>query len=116
MCIHSPFCLLSLAKGFPLTMFSPTNSAFDKLPPGTLDNLLKNTTELKTILSNHFVAGDFYAIGLQDGYRIRTIAGDFINVAIDGGVIKVNNATVTFADISVTNGVMHAIDTVLFLP
>ncbi len=99
----------------PFTVFAPTNDAFAALPEGTLEDLLKpeNKEQLQTILKYHVVAAEVpssAAAGNQ--VSLDTLAGQAL--AVDGTEgVKVNNATVTAADIEASNGVIHVIDTVL---
>lgn len=99
----------------PFTVFAPTNAAFDNLPEGTVENLLKpeNKEQLQNVLKYHVAASKVKssaAVGNQ--VELETLAGQTINVDGTDGV-KVNNATVTKADIKGSNGIIHVIDTVL---
>ncbi len=98
----------------PFTVFAPTDAAFAKLPPGTLDSLLKpeNKKKLQTILLYHVVAGKVLSTDLKSG-PVKTVEGGDITVDLSGGAVKINDATVTKADIPASNGVIHVIDTVL---
>jgi uncharacterized surface protein with fasciclin (FAS1) repeats len=102
------------AKG-PFTLFAPTDEAFARLPAGALDGLLQpaNREQLRTLLKNHVVDGaakaDYFAG--KSGEMIALGGG---KVAVDGASgVKVNGATVVAADIMASNGVIHAIDTVM---
>jgi uncharacterized surface protein with fasciclin (FAS1) repeats len=99
----------------PFTVFAPTDAAFAKLPPGTVDSLLKpeNLPKLKAILLYHVVAGSVKSSALSDGEVVKTVGGKSLKISIAGGVVKVNDATVTTADVVASNGVIHVIDTVL---
>jgi uncharacterized surface protein with fasciclin (FAS1) repeats len=112
----------------PFTVFAPVNSAFAKLPAGTVDNLLKpeNKGTLVKVLTYHVVPGRMTASNLmkavKDGEgeaRLKTVAGDTIVVKQAGpGRLSVTDdkgdvATVTIADVLQSNGVIHVIDTVL---
>jgi uncharacterized surface protein with fasciclin (FAS1) repeats len=99
----------------PFTVFAPTDEAFAKLPPGTLENLLKpeNKDELKKILVYHVVAGRVTAKDVVKLDSAKTLGGGTVTIhAADSGV-TVNNAHVTKTDIAASNGVIHVIDTVL---
>ncbi|CAC5394107.1 transforming growth factor-beta-induced protein ig-h3-like [Mytilus californianus] len=100
----------------PFTVFAPTNAAFQKLPAGTLDNLLKNKTALTDVLTYHVVSGTFYSAGLTSGMSATTVEGKPVTITISGGKVMVGKATVERADDSVSNGVIHIIDTVLIPP
>ena len=107
------------AKG-PYTVFAPTNAAFDKLPAGTLDNLLLPASQktLSGILTYHVVPGSYKAAALKDGQKLKTVEGEMLTVKKQGGTVMImdakgGSATVEKADIIATNGVVHSIDTVL---
>ena len=109
--------LVSTLKGKgPYTVFAPNDAAFAKLPPGTLDSLLKNKTKLATILKYHVVAGRVKAADVAGKVlKVPTAAGMPVNV--DGSLgVRVNDAQVIQPDIEASNGVIHVIDTVLIPP
>ncbi|EKF20674.1 fasciclin domain-containing protein [Nitratireductor pacificus] len=111
----------------PFTVFAPTNAAFEKLPAGTVDTLLKpeNKDQLTKVLTCHVVAVDAMsdAIGkmiADDGgdHPVKTVGGCMLSAKMDGDNITLtdengNVATVTIADVDQSNGVIHVIDTVL---
>ncbi len=99
----------------PYTVFAPTNAAFNALPSGELEKLLKpaNKDDLANILTYHVVAGDVMAADLSDGQMIKTVQGDKLEVTIDGDQVMINDATVVQADVEASNGVVHVIDAVL---
>lgn len=105
----------TLSGAGPFTVFAPTNEAFAKLPPGTLDNLLKNITALTAVLEYHVVSGTFYSQGLASG-DVPTLQGKSVKVTVGDEGVMVNTAKVIMADLSVTNGVIHVIDSVLIPP
>ncbi len=113
--------LADRAKGAgPFTIFAPTNDAFGKLPSGTLDNLLKPASkqQLTRILTTHVVQGSFKAADLKDGQTVKTVSGETLTVSKQGGMVMIKDAkggsaTVTTADITATNGVVHSINSVL---
>jgi len=96
----------------PFTVFAPTNAAFDKIPKATLDGVLADTAKLKSILTYHVVAGKVMAEDVAGLTEAKTIEGTMLKIDTESGV-KVNEATVTKADIECSNGVIHCIDTVL---
>lgn len=96
----------------PFTVFAPTNEAFKKLPPETLDAALADPEQLKTILTYHVVAGKVMSADVMKLTEATTVEGHMLKIDTASGV-KVNNAHVTSADIECTNGVIHVIDTVL---
>ncbi|MEJ7664837.1 MAG: fasciclin domain-containing protein [Hymenobacter sp.] len=101
--------------GGPYTAFAPTNEAFDALPAGTVDNLLKpeNKAKLVDLLTYHVVPGSVMAADLKDGQELTTIEGKKLKVSIAGGTVTVNGATVVKADVKSSNGVTHVINQVL---
>lgn len=117
----------TLSGAGPFTVFAPTNAAFDKLPAGTVDTLLKpeNKDKLKGILTYHVVAGKFDATAVADAIKqgngkavLKTVNGEELTASMDGANViitdaKGNKATVTTADVYQSNGVIHVIDTVL---
>jgi uncharacterized surface protein with fasciclin (FAS1) repeats len=99
----------------PFTVFAPTDDAFAKLPAGTVDELLKpeNKQKLIAILTYHVVAGKVTAAQAMKLNSAKTVNGQSLAISTDGGTVKINDATVTKADIMCSNGVIHVIDTVL---
>jgi uncharacterized surface protein with fasciclin (FAS1) repeats len=106
----------------PFTVFAPTDAAFDKLPAGTVTDLLKpeNKGKLARILKYHVInaqrltAAQINAMTLPA--KVEMLEGDAITVSRDGNNLKVNDATVIIPDVEATNGIIHAIDTVLMPP
>ncbi|MFT6267431.1 MAG: putative surface protein with fasciclin (FAS1) repeats [Alphaproteobacteria bacterium] len=100
----------------PLTVFAPTNAAFAKLPAGTVDNLLKpeNKEWLGAVLTYHIVAGKVMAADVVKVDSATSLQGQAITVMVTDGKVKVNKSNVVATDIKASNGVIHAIDTVLF--
>src|SRR4051812_32887924 len=99
----------------PFTVFAPTDEAFAKLPPGTVENLLKpeNKTQLQKILTYHVVAGHVTAKEVVKLPSAKTLEGGSLHVHAGNGGVMVNSAHVTKTDIAASNGVIHVIDTVL---
>jgi uncharacterized surface protein with fasciclin (FAS1) repeats len=104
----------TLSAEGPYTVFAPTNAAFAKLPKATLAKLLKpeNQEQLKKILTYHVVPGAVTSKQLKAG-SVATVEGSNIMVKIRGKKVMINNANVILADVKASNGVIHAIDTVL---
>ena len=102
-------------SGGPYTVFAPTNEAFDALPAGALDGLLKpeNKAKLAGILTYHVVPGSVMAADLKDGQELTTVDGKKLKVSISGSTVMVNGATVIKADVKSSNGVTHVINQVL---
>jgi len=96
----------------PFTVFAPTDEAFAKLPAGTVDGLLKDIPHLKKILTYHVVSGKVMAAEVTKLKTATTVEGEDVKIDASHGV-KINNATVTTADVAADNGVIHIIDTVL---
>jgi uncharacterized surface protein with fasciclin (FAS1) repeats len=111
----------------PFTVFAPVNAAFEALPAGTVDTLLKpeNKDQLVAVLTYHVVAGDIKSADLikmiEDAggtLKVATVQGGELTFSIDNGAVKITDAaggvaTVTIADVDQSNGVIHVIDKVL---
>jgi uncharacterized surface protein with fasciclin (FAS1) repeats len=99
----------------PYTVFAPTDEAFAKLPKGTVEDLLKpeNKAKLAAILTYHVLPGKVMAADIAGKKaNVKTVQGSDLAVDATSGV-KVNDATVTTADVAASNGVIHIIDTVV---
>jgi len=96
----------------PFTVFAPTDEAFAKIPEDQIQALLANKTQLTEVLTYHVVAGDVMSSDLENGMLVETLQGGNLSINTTEGVM-VNDAKVVQADIVCTNGVIHAIDTVL---
>jgi uncharacterized surface protein with fasciclin (FAS1) repeats len=110
----------TLSSKGPFTVFAPTNTAFSKLPAGTVETLVKpeNKATLTKILTYHVVPGKMNASDLTDGKKLKTVEGEELTVKNAGGKVTLTDAkgeisTVTIADVNQSNGVIHVIDTVL---
>lgn len=107
----------TLQKPGPLTVFAPTDTAFSKMPASTLDDLLKpeNKAKLVKLLSYHVASGKLTATDLVKTDEIKTLEGTDIDVdaSADGKIIEVDDAKILGSDIEASNGVLHAIDSVL---
>lgn len=104
----------TLSGAGPFTVFAPTNAAFDKLPKGTVEDLLKpeNKAKLAAILTYHVVAGKVLAADVKTG-MVKTIQGTDLDVKVTTAGVTVNDAKVVKTDIVGSNGVIHVIDTVV---
>jgi uncharacterized surface protein with fasciclin (FAS1) repeats len=105
----------------PFTVFAPTNAAFEKLPDGTLDNLLKeeNKAQLTAILTYHVAPAKAMAEDVVGMEEAPTVQGQPVQIMVEDGTVMLqgdNTATVTTTDIQASNGVIHVIDTVLMPP
>lgn len=99
----------------PFTVFAPTDDAFKKLPPGTLEDLLKpeNKEKLKGILTYHVVAGKVMAKDVVKMKSAKTVNGQSVTISMKDKDVMVDNAKVTKTDIACSNGVIHVIDAVV---
>ncbi len=111
----------------PFTVFAPINDAFAALPEGTLDNLLKpeNKAALQGVLTYHVVAGKFEAAAVVEAINnnngsltLTTVQGQELTVALEEGKVVLTDAnggkaTVILTDVEASNGVIHAIDSVV---
>ena len=96
----------------PFTVFAPTDEAFSKLPKGTLDSLLKDTSKLKQILTYHVVSGKVMSSDVVKLNKATTVEGSDVKIDASNGV-KINDSTVVTPDVEADNGVIHVIDSVL---
>ncbi len=120
--------LVATLKGAgPFTVFSPANSAFDKLPKGTVENLLKpeNKADLAKLLTYHVIAGNLKASDVLAAIKagkgkavVKTVQGENLTVTLEKGKVvltdaKGGKAIVTTTDLAASNGVIHVIDSVI---
>ena len=106
----------TLQKPGPYTVFAPTDTAFSKLPAGTLDDLLKpeNKAKLVATLSYHVAPGKFTNADLLKLDEVKTLQGTEVDVdSPDGKLIEIDEAKILGVDVEAANGVLHAIDAVL---
>ncbi len=96
----------------PFTVFAPTDEAFAKLPPGTVEALLKDKTKLVEILTFHVVSGKVTSGDVVKLTSAKTVSGKTAEIDTSNGV-RVDGALVVKADILASNGVIHVIDTVM---
>jgi uncharacterized surface protein with fasciclin (FAS1) repeats len=105
--------LISTLKGEgPFTVFAPTDEAFAKLPPGTLETLLQDKAKLAQVLTYHVVPGKVMAADVVKLSEAKTVQGQSVSIRTEGGV-KVDEANVVTTDIVASNGVIHVIDAVI---
>ncbi len=102
----------------PFTVFAPTNAAFEKLPKGTLEDLLKpeNKEKLKSILLYHVHPGTAIKAADVKTMSLSTAQGSPLSVKLEDGNVFINNAKVIKTDVITSNGVIHWIDTVVLPP
>lgn len=108
----------ALSNAGPFTVFAPTNAAFDKLPAGTVEGLLKpeKKDDLSDILQYHVTVGVYKAESLQDGQSLGQVNGGNIIVSKKDGKIMLNGSATIIASIPASNGIIHVIDGVLLPP
>jgi uncharacterized surface protein with fasciclin (FAS1) repeats len=108
----------ALSNAGPFTVFAPTNAAFDKLPAGTVDGLLKpeKKDDLTDILQYHVSVGVFKADMLQDGQSIGQVNGGNITITKKADGLYVNGTAKILASVPASNGIIHVIDGVLLPP
>ena len=104
----------------PFTVFAPTNAAFEKLPKGAVEGLMKPESKAKLagVLTYHVIAGRLVAADLKDGQELTTVNGAKLKVTVKDGKVMIGNgkdapATVQIADVISSNGVTHVIDSVI---
>jgi uncharacterized surface protein with fasciclin (FAS1) repeats len=98
----------------PFTVFAPTDDAFAKLPPGTIQTLVQNTPQLARILTYHVVSGKLKREDLAKVDAVTSVEGAPIRIDCSEG-FEVKNATVVQADIEADNGIIHVIDNVILM-
>lgn len=116
----------TLSGAGPFTVFAPTNAAFDKLPAGTVETLVKpeNKATLTKILTYHVVSGKLDSKMLikmikdKGSYAMKTVQGGTLTAKLNGNKVEITDdnggvSTVAIADVYQSNGVIHSIDTVL---
>jgi uncharacterized surface protein with fasciclin (FAS1) repeats len=104
----------------PFTVFAPTNTAFGKLPAGTVDTLVKpeNKATLTKILTYHVVPGKLEESDLTDGKKLKTVEGEDLTVKRSDGKVMIidakgDSSTITIPNVNQSNGVIQVVDTVL---
>jgi uncharacterized surface protein with fasciclin (FAS1) repeats len=108
----------ALSNAGPFTVFAPTNAAFDKLPKGTVEDLLKpeNKEKLQDILQYHVFVGTLKTDLMQDGQVLNEVNGGNITIQKKDGKVMINNSATIIASIPASNGIIHVIDGVLLPP
>jgi uncharacterized surface protein with fasciclin (FAS1) repeats len=99
------------ARG-PFTVFAPTDEAFKKLPVGAYDKLVKTLGKFRAILTYHAISGYFEARDIKLG-EAMTLQGTSLVIAGSPTELRINDATVTQADVAAANGIIHVIDSVI---
>ena len=106
--------VVALKNPGPPTVFAPTNAAFDKLPKGTVEQLLspEKKGELEKILQYHVTPSVYELKWLKDGQKLGQANGGKVTIGVKNGKVTVNGANV-IASVRASNGIVHIIDTVL---
>jgi uncharacterized surface protein with fasciclin (FAS1) repeats len=107
----------SVSNPGPLTVFAPTNAAFDKLPKGTLDELVKpeKKEDLRNILKYHVAVSTYQQKDFKDGQVLAMANGAKVTFHVKDGKVSINDANIV-ASIPASNGIVHVIDGVLLPP
>jgi uncharacterized surface protein with fasciclin (FAS1) repeats len=104
-----------LTKPGPFTVFAPVNSAFEKLPQGTLEGLMQDRKDdLANILSYHIVAGQLEKNHMKAGQKLKTVAGEELIVTKRKGDIIINGVRINTAGIRNSNGIIYVVNDLLF--
>jgi uncharacterized surface protein with fasciclin (FAS1) repeats len=108
----------SLSNAGPFTVFAPTNAAFDKMPAGTVESLMKDEKkeDLQNILQYHVTLSAMKAESLQDGQTLGMVNGDKVSVNVKDGKVILNNNVHIIASVPASNGIVHVVDGVLLPP
>lgn len=99
----------------PITVFAPTDVAFQKLPPDQFKKLYMNSTAIRRMVKNHIVCGTFFTAGLYTGERLTTLDGQTLGVKTGNGNTTVDDAQIIIPDWTCTNGVVQ-VTTEVFMP
>lgn len=104
-----------LSNAGPFTVFAPTNAAFDKLPAGTVEGLMKadKKADLENILQYHVYVGVIKTDYMSDGQVLGQANGGKINISVKDGKVMVNGKATVLASVPASNGIIHVIDEVL---
>jgi uncharacterized surface protein with fasciclin (FAS1) repeats len=107
-----------LSNTGPFTVFAPTNDAFNKLPAGTVTNLLKPTSKetLRDILQYHVAVAVYRPEMLKDGMVLNMANGDNVKIAVKDGKITLNGSATVVGTVPAANGIVHVVDGVLLPP
>ena len=108
----------SLSNAGPFTVFAPVNAAFDKLPAGTVEGLMKDDkkADLQNILQYHVTTSSLKADFFTDGMTLGMVNGDNITFSVKDGKVMINGIATIIASIPASNGMIHVIDGVLLPP
>ncbi|RYY99591.1 MAG: fasciclin domain-containing protein [Chitinophagaceae bacterium] len=105
----------ALSNAGPFTVFAPTNAAFEALPKGTVEDLLKpeNKAKLQDILQYHVYVGSLKTDLMQDGMTLNEVNGGNISISKKEGKVVINGNATIVASIPASNGIIHVVDAVL---
>jgi uncharacterized surface protein with fasciclin (FAS1) repeats len=103
----------TLSGAGPFTVFAPTDAAFAKIPEDVLNGLLADKAALTKVLTYHVVAGSVMAAQVSAMDSATTVEGSDVMIKAEDGKVMINDSVVVIADVACSNGVIHAIDTVL---
>ena len=108
----------SLSNAGPFTVFAPTNAAFDALPAGTVEGLMKDDkkADLQNILQYHVAVSAMKAESFTDGQTLGMVNGDNVTINVKDGKVTLNGNAHIIASIPASNGIIHVIDAVLLPP
>ncbi|MFT3747262.1 MAG: fasciclin domain-containing protein [Agriterribacter sp.] len=108
----------SLSNAGPFTVFAPTNDAFNKLPAGTVEGLMKEDkkADLENILQYHVTVSAIKAENLSDGQSLGMVNGDNVTVSVKDGKVTLNGSAHIITSVPASNGIIHVIDQVLLPP
>ncbi len=102
----------TLKNSGPYTVFAPSDSAFHKLPPETVKEILKDKEKATEVLTHLVVPGKITVSDVKPG-KVRTIQGDMLTLTSDNGKVTVDDANVIQSDLMADNGIIHEIDAVV---
>lgn len=105
----------ALSNAGPFTVFAPTNAAFDALPDGTIDELMKDEKkeDLRDVLQYHVTLSALKVENLQDGQTLGMVNGGNVTVSVKDGKVTLNNKVHVIASVPASNGIVHVVDGVL---
>ncbi|MFN8253774.1 MAG: fasciclin domain-containing protein [Ferruginibacter sp.] len=108
----------ALANAGPFTVFAPTNDAFNKLPAGTVDGLMKDDKkeDLRNVLQYHVTVSAMKAESFTDGQTLGMVNGDNVTVSVKDGKVTLNGNVHIIASVQASNGMVHIVDGVLLPP
>lgn len=97
----------------PFTVFAPSDAAFDELPPGVFNMVLRDRQRITAVVAHHVVAGRLSVADVARATSLKTFEGEYLGVRVAGGSPRINGARIIRANIAATNGTIHVIDKIL---